>query len=48
MKQLQPEFAVYIDAKAWAKFQYWVNIAGNDEVSALGLVDEVKDNDKIT
>ena len=48
MKQLQPEFTVYIDAKAWAKFQYWVNIAGNDEVSALGLVDEVKDNDKIT
>jgi len=47
MKQLQPEFTVYIDAKAWAKFQYWIKLAAEDEVSALGLVDEIKDNGKV-
>ena len=48
MKQLQPDFTVHIDAKAWAKFQYWVRLADQDEVSALGLIDEIKDNGKIT
>ena len=48
MKQLQPEFTVHIDAEACAKFQYWVKLATEDEVSALGLVDEISDNGKIT
>ncbi len=48
MKQLQPEFTVHIDAEAWVKFQYWVKLAAEDEVSALGLVDEINDNGKIT
>ena len=48
MKQLQPEFTVHIDAKAWAKFQYWVRLANQDEVSALGLIDEVKNNSRTT
>ena len=48
MKQSQPELTVQINVEAWAKFQYWVKLAGKDEVSALGLVDEIKDNGKIT
>ncbi len=47
MKKSQPDFTVHIDAKAWAKFQYWVELAGEEEVSALGLVDEIMDNGNI-
>jgi hypothetical protein len=48
MKKLQPDFMVYIDAQAWAKFRYWVELAGDDEVSALGLVDEIHENGATT
>ncbi|MCD6162970.1 MAG: hypothetical protein J7K40_11240 [candidate division Zixibacteria bacterium] len=44
----QPEFTVHIDANAWAKFQHWVGLANQDEVSALGLIDEVKNNGRTT
>ena len=46
MKQLL-DIAVFIDGEAWAKMRHWVKLAGNDEVSCLGLIDEIKDNDRI-
>jgi hypothetical protein len=42
MKQSQPDLMVFIDAQAWARFQYFIELAQNDEVSGLGLVDEIK------
>lgn len=48
MKKSQPEFMVYIDYKAWAKFRYWINLSGSDEVSALGIIDELQVNGTTT
>ncbi len=47
MKQSVLDIMVFIDAKGWAKMRHWVKLSGNDEVSCLGLVDEVKDDDRI-
>jgi hypothetical protein len=47
MSKLQPDFMIYIHADAWAKFRYWVEMAGEDEIGALGLVDEIRTDDKI-
>ena len=44
-KQIQQEFAIMIHANAWSKIKNWVKLASPDEVSALGLVDELRDND---
>ena len=43
----QPEFQVLIDAQAWAKFRHWVALAENDEVSCLGLIEEIRQHNKI-
>ena len=42
------EFVVYVDYKAWAKFRYWISLSGNDEVSALGIVEELQENSTTT
>ena len=47
MKQLL-DIAVFIDGEAWAKLGHWVKLAGQDEVSCLGLIDEVKKEGRIT
>jgi hypothetical protein len=47
MKQSQPEITVLIDSKAWTKLRHWVTLAGEDEVSCLGLIDEIKNNGKL-
>ena len=44
-KQIQQEFAIMIHANAWSKIKNWVKLASPDEVSALGLVDELRDDD---
>jgi len=46
MKQ-PPEIKVLIDAKAWTKLRHWVTLAGDNEVSCLGLIDEIRNNDKL-
>jgi len=48
MKQPMFEITVLIEAAAWARLRHWVNLAGNDEVSCLGLIEEIKDCDRIT
>ncbi len=47
MKQSVLDIAVFIDGEAWAKLRYWVKLAGQDEVSCLGLIDEIKDDGRI-
>jgi hypothetical protein len=46
MKQ-PPEIKVLIDSKAWTKLRHWVTLAGENEVSCLGLIDEIRDKDKL-
>ena len=47
MKPSQPEIAVLINAEAWSKFRHWIDLAGDDEVSCLGLIEEIKENGRI-
>ncbi len=48
MKQSSHDVAILIDANIWAKLRHWIKLAGQDEVSCLGLIDEVKDEGRIT
>lgn len=48
MKQPVLDIAVFIESEAWAKLRHWVKLAGQDEVSCLGLIDEVKNEGRIT
>jgi hypothetical protein len=48
MKQPMSEVTVYIEDSAWAKLRHWVKLAGNDEVSCLGLVEEIKNGNGTT
>ena len=47
MKQPMSDIAVFIEASVWAKLRHWVKLAKNDEVSCLGLVEEMKDGGKV-
>ena len=47
MRQSLLDITVFIDAKAWAKMRHWIRLAGDAEVSCLGLIDEIKDDDRI-
>ena len=47
MKQPMSEIVVFIEAAVWAKLRHWIRLAGDDEVSCLGLIDEIKDDDRI-
>ncbi len=47
MKQLL-DIGIFIDGEVWAKLRHWVKLAGQDEVSCLGLIDEVKNEGRIT
>jgi len=44
-KQLQQKFSIMIHAHAMSKVKNWVRLASPDEVSALGTVDELWDDD---
>ncbi len=48
MKMKPNEFVVYVDYKAWAKFRYWISLSGSDEVSALGIIEELQENGTTT
>lgn len=48
MKQSVHDVTVLIDADVWVKLRQWIKLAGQDEVSCLGLIDEVKDDGRIT
>ena len=47
MKQLL-DIGIFIDGEAWAKLRHWVKLSGDNEVSCLGLIDELKDGERIT
>jgi hypothetical protein len=43
----QSEFTILIDAKAYAKLRHWIKLASPDEVSCLGLVEEIRQDNRI-
>lgn len=47
MKQPMSDMVVFIDSEAWAKLRHWVKLSRDNEVSCLGLIDEIKDDDRI-
>jgi len=48
MKQSLLDIAVFIDGEVWAKLRHWIKLSGDNEVSCLGLIDEIKDGERIT
>ena len=45
MKIITPDLIVWVAVSAWQKIRHWIGWAGDYEVSGLGLVDEIRDDD---
>jgi hypothetical protein len=47
MKQPETEFMILIDSKAYSKLRHFIELSNSDEVSFLGLTDEIKEGSQI-
>ena len=47
MKQPETEFMILVDGKAYAKLRHFIELSNNDEISFLGLIEEIKDGTQI-
>jgi hypothetical protein len=47
MKQPETEFTIFIDSKAYSKLRHFIGLSNCDEVSFLGLVDEIRNDFQI-
>jgi hypothetical protein len=43
----QPEFMILIDNQAYTKLRHFIELSNHDEISFLGLIDEIKNGDEI-
>jgi hypothetical protein len=47
MKQLETEFMILIDSKAYSKLRHFIGLSNHDEISFLGLIDEITEGQQI-